>query len=139
MHNVRPALVIAAVLATAAWSRVTGPLVEGWRILTIDGGAVQLSSPFGVAVDDREQLYLADTGNARIVKLSAAGSVYVADTFNHRIQKLSPSGELLAQWGEQGTEVGQFRFPSGVAVDRRGNIYVADTGNHRVQKLTVGQ
>jgi DNA-binding beta-propeller fold protein YncE len=72
----------------------------------------------------------------RGVAVDSAGNVYVADTFNHRIQKLSPSGEPLAQAGIEGDGLGQLSFPSGVAVDRSGRIYVADTGNNRLQRLT---
>ncbi len=56
------------------------------------------------------------------------GNLYVADTFNHRMQKLSPAGEPLAQWRTEGAGPVQFSVPSGVAVDGQGNIYVADSG-----------
>src|SRR5205085_140763 len=79
--------------------------------------------------------------------LDPEGDIYVADTGNHCIQKLSPTGEPLAQWGQEGrapgqfglpsgTGPGQFRLPQGVAVDGEGSIYVADTDNHRIQKLS---
>ena len=38
-------------------------------------------------------------------------------------------------WGKDGSENGEFRGPSGIAVDTAGNIYVADTGNDRIQKF----
>lgn len=65
----------------------------------------------------------------------AQGNLYIADTKNHRIQKLSPSGEVLAVWGEQGEQPGQFKDPHGIAVGPDGSVYVADTWNHRVQKF----
>jgi len=67
--------------------------------------------------------------------VDVAGWVYVADTFNHRIQKLTPDGQPALVFGEAGTGPGQFRDPSGVAVDLYGQIYVADTHNNRVQKF----
>jgi DNA-binding beta-propeller fold protein YncE len=63
--------------------------------------------------------------------------VYIADTQNHRILKLSAGGTLLASWGGPGAGSGpdEFNYPREVAVDDYGNIYVADAGNNRVQRL----
>jgi DNA-binding beta-propeller fold protein YncE len=76
----------------------------------------KFNAPLGVAVD-------------------AAGFIYVADTGNHRIQKLTADGAFVAQWGGMGSEPGQFNAPSGIAVDGQGRVYVTDTGNGRVQVL----
>jgi uncharacterized protein (TIGR03663 family) len=65
----------------------------------------------------------------------AQGNLFVADTKNNRVQKLSPSGEVLAVWGAQGDQPGQFKDPHGIAVGPDGSVYVADTWNHRVQKF----
>ncbi|MDZ4179379.1 MAG: hypothetical protein U1E29_09125, partial [Coriobacteriia bacterium] len=74
------------------------------------------ATPYGIAVD-------------------SAGDVYVADTKNHRIKKVSPAGEVLAIWGSRGAGVGSFEHPEGVAVGTDGRVFVADTGNDRVQVL----
>ncbi len=50
----------------------------------------------------------------------------------------SPSSldlRLLFAFGGEGDQPGQFRNPSGIALDLEGNVYIADTGNHRVQKF----
>lgn len=44
---------------------------------------------------------------------------------------------FLGAWGSQGTGIGQFDIPSGIALDRAGSVYVADQGNSRVQKFTA--
>lgn len=67
------------------------------------------------------------------VAVAATGDIYVADTGNNRIVELSPSGEVLTQWGSRGTTDGRFHLPTGVAVDAAGNVYVLDSEDNRVE------
>jgi DNA-binding beta-propeller fold protein YncE len=86
----------------------------------------------------------------RDVEVDGFGNMFVADTENHRVLKLSSTGQVLLSLGRQkehsrsesypGRENGQFRRPAGVAIGPggtasrpAGNIYVSDTGNRRVQ------
>ena len=68
-------------------------------------------------------------------------SVYVADTGNSRIVRLDSSGNILTSWGSRTPDgqlppaSGTFIEPWGIAVDSAGNVYVADTWNHRIQKF----
>ena len=126
-------------------------------------GSGEFESPSGVAVDSRGNLYVADTGNHRVQKLSPQGRhlaswggrgsgprqfespmgiavgpgnvVYVADSGNHRVQAFDAAGRLLRHWGSRGRKAGQFETPLGLAVDAAGNVYIADSGNDRIQKL----
>ncbi|MFW6198949.1 MAG: peptidyl-alpha-hydroxyglycine alpha-amidating lyase family protein [Gemmatimonadota bacterium] len=50
-----------------------------------------------------------------------------------RIIKFSPDGEYITEWGEIGTEHGQFRTPHALAFDSEGRLWVADRGNHRLE------
>lgn len=50
-----------------------------------------------------------------------------------RIIKYSPEGEYIMEWGEIGTEHGQFRTPHALAFDDQGRLWVADRGNHRLE------
>ena len=62
------------------------------------------------------------------------GNVYVADTWNHRIQKFSPEGEFIQMWGffGQAESPNAFWGPRDVTVDTNGNVLVTDTGNKRI-------
>jgi len=71
----------------------------------------------------------------RNLALGPDGSIYVADSGNHRIVKFDVNGQAVKSWGGMGTDPGQFNEPWGIAVDAAGNVYVADTWNHRVQKF----
>jgi sugar lactone lactonase YvrE len=62
-----------------------------------------------------------------------SGNVYVADTGNDRIVELDPAGTVIAEWGATGSSEGRFRAPDGIALDGAGNVYVLDGGNNRVE------
>ena len=74
---------------------------------TRDGGDHGFNVPGAVAVDD-------------------GGNVYVVDTLNARVVKLSPSGAYLQEFGQRGDTVGRLSRPKGVAVDRQGRVFVSD-------------
>jgi hypothetical protein len=83
---------------------------------------------------DEEEEYLLK--NPHGICANSRGDVYVADTGNHRIVRLFNPGSKLqyvTSIGGQGINSGQFISPEQVAPDNSGNIYVTDTGNNRVQ------
>ncbi len=70
------------------------------------------------------------------IALDRDGNLWVADYGRDRLVKLSPDGRLLQSIGSHGSGSGEFQGPKGVAVDPgSGRIYVADTGNARVERL----
>ena len=146
------------------------------------GSAARFYGPAGVATDGSGNVYVADSGNDTIrrvtpsgvvttlaglagsyesadgtgsaarfrnpqgVATDATGNVYVADTNNHTIRRITSSGAVTTLAGaprSQGRTDGaaneaRFNYPYGLAVDAGGNVWVADTSNDTVRKITPG-
>lgn len=76
------------------------------------------------------------------IAVAADGTAYVADSDNHCVRKITPAGQVttLAGTGQPGFangagNVARFRYPMGVAVDRRGVVYVTDLSCHCVRRI----
>lgn len=69
------------------------------------------------------------------IAIGRSGNLYVVDSFNNRVQKLTPTGEPILSWGSEGSGDGEFYGCRGIAVDSEDNVYVTDTILHRVQKF----
>lgn len=121
-----------------------------------------LSFPFDVTTDSSGNIYVADSGNDRIVKFDPngnylmqfgisgkndgqfmeprgvavdhQGNIYVADTMNERVQKFDSGGKFLLKFSSNGTDDGQFH-PYGITVDKSGFVYITDVGNQRIEKF----
>jgi sugar lactone lactonase YvrE len=105
-------------VTTLAGDGVAGA-AEGNMPLTV----ARFADPYGVAVDEAGNIYIADAGD------------------NNRIRKLTPGGATSTlAGGKEGFADGpgaqaMFNTPSGVAIDGKGNLYVADTGNNAIRKV----
>jgi sugar lactone lactonase YvrE len=84
------------------------------RFLPSGRGDGEFSRPFGVTFDDQ-------------------GRVWVADTNNHRVQRLSVDGGFEIAFGREGDAAGAMRFPIDVRIDSSGGVVVADLGGRRIQ------
>ena len=144
------------------------------------GALARFNGPYGVAADGLGNIYVADSFNATIRRISAAGmattlagvpgvfgsadgaaasaqfnapygvaadgsgNVYVADTGNNLIRKISAAGvvsTLAGSAGQAGSADGQgalarFNGPYAIALGRNGNLLVADTLNHAIRSIT---
>lgn len=96
-----------------------------------DGGAAisaQLNAPSGVAADAAGNVYISDTGNARVRKVASNGT----------ITAVAGSG-TPGFGGDGGTATSaQLSLPMGLAVDAAGNLFIADFTNNRVRKVSAG-
>lgn len=61
------------------------------------------------------------------------GRIYVSDTLAHVIYQYEPEGRRLGTLGRNGSEAGEFNFPTHIWVDRTGSLYVTDAMNFRIQ------
>lgn len=155
LRKVTPAAVVTTV---AGGSQVAGD-VDGV------GSSARFSAPAGVAIDGAGNLYIADTTNHAIRKVTpggavttlasagfdapvgvavdSAGNVYVADQ-DDAIRKVSPAGVVTVVAGAANTpgradgtgSAARFNAPTGIAVDGADDLYVADTNNHAIRRIT---
>ncbi|HEX2900329.1 MAG TPA: NHL repeat-containing protein, partial [Bacteroidia bacterium] len=163
-----------AISADPVTGQLNGTYADG------TGSAARLFSPAAVAVDGAGTVFVADTGNHIIRRITgdgvvttfaglagtfgtddgaggaarffepagltvdSAGNLYVADTRNHTIRRITPAGvvttlagQALASGSADGTgSEARFNQPSGLALDGAGNLYVADSYNHTIRRVT---
>jgi len=79
------------------------------------------------------------------IAVDSAGNVYVSDTYNNIIRKISTDGMVTTLAGKKtkgstnGTgAAASFSHPQGIAVDKKGYVYVADAGNNKIRKISPG-
>jgi len=109
---------------------VTAVAGNGTSGFSGDGGpptSAQLSESFGIAVDSTGALYIADSDNRRIRKVS--GGV---------INTVAGNGSVSFSGDNSPPSSAQLNAPVGVALDPAGNLYFADTQNYRVRKVSNG-
>ncbi len=147
--------------------------------------AASLNQPQGVAVDSSGNIYIADTGNNVVRKVStsgiittvagrfgqvgffgdggpavasllyaltgvavdAAGNLFIADTVNNVIRKVTASSGNISTVAGTTTQgfagdgaaatLAELYLPTGVFVDAAGNIFIADRGNNRIRKVST--
>lgn len=153
-----------------------GGLVDG------DADQAMFNQPRAVVVDSQGTIYVADTGNNVIRKISQgkvstyagsgragfrdgsvrdarfnapsglaldkAGNLYVADTLNNVIRKITPQGVVTTYAGNKTGKAGyrdgslaeaEFNEPAALAMDSQDNLYVVDSGNQLIRRISQDQ
>ncbi|MCI9846106.1 T9SS type A sorting domain-containing protein [Flavobacterium pectinovorum] len=141
------------------------------------GTAARFYNLAGICIDANNTLYVADSQNHRIRKITsegvvttlagssdgfddgtgtaakfsepgavcvdASGNVYVADTGNHKIRKITSAGDVTTFAGSangfvNGTgTAARFSYPFGICIDASNNLYVGDMNNNKIRKITT--
>jgi uncharacterized protein (TIGR03437 family) len=122
-HRVRK-ISAAGIITTVAGTGVRG--------LAGDGGpatSAQINSPYGLALDSRGNLYIADLGNARVRRVAANGT----------ITTIAGGGSIPAGGVNEGSIATALALaaPRNVAVDPGGDLYISDFNAHRVYRLSA--
>ena len=120
-----------------------------------------LKQPWGVAVNDRDEIAVTELWNHRIsvfssdgthlrsfgregenngkfnqpsgIAFDSLGNIVVADDINRRVRVFDRNGTFLRTFGEYGTFAHQLKNPEGLSINGNGDIIVADTGNKLIK------
>jgi hypothetical protein len=114
-----------------------GTIVAGVSSVTGNGGysgdngpatSAELNLPYAVAVDGGGNLYIADTNNNRVRKVSVASGIITSVAGNGTAGYSGDNGPATSA---------ELNSPQGLAVDAAGNLYILDTKNNRIRKVAA--
>lgn len=122
---------------STASSAATLTVVVGTTITTFAGHAGSSGSTDATGTSAR-------FNSPSSIAIDSSGNLYVADTSNHVVRKITSAGVVTTLAGTAGSagstdgtgSAASFNGPSGIAVDSVGNVYVADTYNHTIRAIT---
>jgi DNA-binding beta-propeller fold protein YncE len=129
------------------------------QIFWIERGRSRLMSPVGIALDEKEMIYVSDSQLNRIFvyepqkrklirTLGKAGQfqrlagiaydprlhrLYAVDATAHQVTVLETDGTTVKTFGHRGIQEGELNFPTHVSIDSEGLVYITDSMNFRVQ------
>ena len=124
-----------------------------------------LKKPWGVAVNEQDEIAVSDVGNHKIHLFKSNGThmksfggegtkqgefkwpagiafhgndIIVAEQENHRVQQISKQGQYLSHFGEKGSLDHQLNKPFGLSIDSDDNVLVADYRNQLIKIFSAG-
>ena len=124
-----------------------------------------LQNPWGVAVNEQDEIVVSDAGNDKIHLFKSDGThiksfggygtqpgefnrpagiafhgnnIIVAEQDNCRVQQISKQGQYLSHFGEKGRLDRQLNHPCGLSIDSDGNILVANCDNELIKIFSAG-
>ena len=124
-----------------------------------------LKKPWGVAVNEQDEIAVSDIGNHKIHLFKSDGThiksfggegkqpgefnrpagiafhvdnIIVGEQHNHRVQEVSKQGQYLRHFGEKGSLDRQLNIPNGLSIDSDGNILLADFKNKFIKIFSAG-
>lgn len=129
-------------------------------------GPGEFHSPIGLAINQRDELFVTDLNNARLQKFTTEGAylggfdlprdtpkrktnlvggialdnlgqIYMSFMGQHKVVVYTESGEFVREWGKLGKGDGELHQPGGIVLGADRSVYVADQCNHRIQKFTA--
>ncbi len=89
-----------------------------WQVGSCGTDDDQFNAPHGVAID------------------ATTGDVFVADTGNQRIVRLDAKGQVISTWGQSGEGPEQFQEPADLVVEPAGTVLVLDAVNQRLLRFS---
>ncbi len=164
---------VTAALTSSAWAVIIGReaatvperLTAAEEIGDAGRGDGQFNEPTAVAFDAAGRLYVVDSRNIRVQRLSPAGDfdaafgrfgwegeglvspyglavdqelyIYVSDRERGLIHQYDIYRKYLKSYGQTQKIATRFERPAGLAVDKLGNLWVADAGNHKVKRVNA--
>lgn len=126
----------------------------------------EFNSPIGIAINQRDEVFVTDLNNARVQRFSSDGkhlggfdlpndpverktsqaggiacddngNLFVSFMQQDKIRVFTESGEPVREWGTKGNAEGELNGPGGIVFASDGTLYIADQRNHRMQRFTA--
>ncbi len=111
-----------------------GPLAPGFSGDTAAAVAANLNGPLDVAVDSNNNVYIADTNNANVRKITTDGNINtIAGSTAIKSGAVTLAFGFAGDGG--GATLAELAGPAGVAVDSSGNLYIATYADNRIRKV----
>jgi DNA-binding beta-propeller fold protein YncE len=111
-----------------------GELLLSWGTPGQGGTAPgQFYQPTDVIVAPDGSVFVSDGHSGQGQTTQDAVDTARAEGLTSRIMHLTADGQLIEEWGQIGTDHGEFRTPHALQFDSQGRLWVADRGNHRLE------